>query len=210
MTVSTGHRLWLLLLPLTAASCLDLDALQRGGQPPAQSPADAAPPADLAALPASACKSGRGAPLSERAVACQATLTRPGDITSSCGPGWALCEALPVSAEACASLTGGFFASSQRGSQLHVPPGPGLACTWSGPRADVDQRFLFGCGGGVGGVKTMYDSPVACGGYTRALLCRNGSAEAPTTWDCLIGSRPGDADFVDVTNAGEGGVLCCR
>lgn len=198
------------LLPLLLAACFDLDALQSGrGQPPSQTPADAGPPADLAALPATACRSGRGTPLSERAVACQAVLAKPGDITNSCGSGWNLCESLPVSAEVCAALPGGFYASNQRGSQLHVPPGPGLACTWSGPRADVDQRFLFGCGGGS--TKTMYESPVTCGGFARALLCRNGSAEAPTTWDCLIGSRPGDADFADIVNTdGTGGVLCCR
>jgi hypothetical protein len=210
MTASTSHRRWLIPIIL-AASCLDLDALQSGrGQPAAQAPTDAGPPADLAALPATACRSGRGTPMTERAVACQAVLAKPGDITAACGMGWSLCESIPVPAEVCASLAGGFFASSQRGSQLHVPPGPSLACTWSGPRADVDQRFLFGCGGGGGSTKTMYESPVTCGGFMRALLCRNGSAEAPTTWDCLIGSRPGDADFADVTNAGEGGVLCCR
>jgi hypothetical protein len=197
----------LLVISLLLSACLDLDALQRG-QPAAQSPTDAGPPADLAALPATACRSGRGTPLSERAVACQAVLARSGDITSSCGAGWALCESLPVSAEVCAALPGGFYASSQRGGQLHVPPGPSLACTWSGPMADVNQRFLLGCGGT--GVKTLYESPVTCGGFARALLCRNGSAEASTSWDCLIGSRPGDSDFADVVNTGEGGVLCCR
>lgn len=199
----------LLVISLLLSACLDLEALQRGGQPPAQSPADAAPPADLAALPMAACRSGRGTPLSERAVACQANLTRPGDITNSCGMGWSLCESLPTTPEVCASLAGGFFASSQRGGQLHVPPGPSLACTWSGPMADVNQRFLLGCGGT--GVKTLYESPVTCGGFARALLCRNGSAEASTSWDCLIGSRPGDADFADVVNTdNQGGVLCCR
>ncbi len=85
-----------------------------------------------------------------------------------------------------------------------------MVCSWSGPMADVDQRFLFGCGGG-GGAKTLYESTVACGGFGRALLCRNGSPEAPTSWDCLIGSRPGDADFADISNKdGTGGVLCCR
>lgn len=156
----TSHPVTL-VCALALPSCLDLEALQRGGQPAAQSPTDAGPPADLAALPATACKSGRGTPLTERAVACQANLSRPGDITAACGSGWSLCESIPVPAEVCASLAGGFFASSQRGSQLHVPPGPSLACTWSGPRADVDQRFIFGCGGGV---KTLYDSPVTCGG----------------------------------------------
>jgi hypothetical protein len=210
MTLSTGRRRWL-LLPIIglAAACLDLEALQRGGQPPSQAPADAAPPADLAALPMAACKSGRGTPMTERAVACQANLSRPGDITAACGSGWSLCETIPTTPEGCAGLSGGFYASSQRGSQLHVPPGPSLACTWSGPRADVDQRFLFGCGGA--GVKTLYESPMPCGGFGRTLLCRNGSAEAATTWDCLIGSRPGDSDFADVTNTdGTGGVLCCR
>lgn len=206
MTVSTGLRRWL-ILPILAASCLDLDALQRG-QPAAQSPTDAAPPADLAALPATACRSGRGTPLTERAVACQANLSRPGDITAACGSGWSLCETIPTTPEACASLPGGFYASMQRGSQLHVPPGPSLICTWNGPRADVDQRFLFGCGSTP---KTMYESPVSCGGYTRALLCRNGGAEAATTWDCLLGGRPGDVDFADIVNTdGTGGVLCCR
>lgn len=196
------------LLPLLLAACLDLDALQRGGQPPAQVPMDAAPP-DLAALPLSACRSGRGTPIASTAVACQAVLAKPGDITNSCMPGWSLCESLPTTPEVCASLAGGFFASSQRGGQLHVPPGPSLACTWSGPMADVNQRFLLGCGGT--GVKTLYESPVTCGGFARALLCRNGSAEASTSWDCLIGSRPGDADFADVVNTdNQGGVLCCR
>lgn len=207
MTASVRHPALFVMLILTA--CLDLDALQSGrGQPAAQTPADAAPPADLAALPMAACRSGRGTPLSERSVACQAALAKPGDITNSCGMGWSLCETIPTTPEACASLTGGFYASSQRGSQLHVPPNPSLICTWSGPRADVDQRFLFGCGSTP---KTMYESPVSCGGYTRALLCRNGGAEAATTWDCLIGSRPGDVDFADVTNTDQaGGVLCCR
>lgn len=146
--------------------------------------------------------------MTERAVACLAVLSRPGDITAACGSGWSLCESLPVSAETCAALPGGFYASNQRGSQLHIPPGPSLTCTWSGPRADVDQRFLFGCGSGV---KTLYDSPVTCGGFARALLCRNGSAEASTSWDCLLGSRPGDVDFADVVNTDQaGGVLCCR
>lgn len=209
MTSPTSHPLrWLLLLLLLLAGCLDLDSLQSGrGQGAAQAPSDAATPADLAALPASACRSGRGTTITDRAVACLATLMRPGDVTSSCGSGWSLCDSLPTTPEACAALSGGFFASAQRGSQLHVPPGPGLACTWSGPRADVDQRFIFGCGSTT---KTLYESPVPCGGFTRALLCRNGSAEASTVWDCLIGSRPGDVDFADVTNAGEGGVLCCR
>lgn len=198
----------LLVISVLLSACLDLDALQRG-QPPSQAPTDAGPPADLAALPLSACRSGRGTPLGERAVACQANLTRPGDITNSCGMGWSLCESLPTTPEVCASLAGGFFASSQRGGQLHVPPGPSLACTWSGPMADVNQRFLLGCGGT--GVKTLYESPVTCGGFARALLCRNGSAEASTSWDCLIGSRPGDADFADVVNTdNQGGVLCCR
>ena len=202
-------RLSQVAISVALMGCLDLDALQRGGQPATSTQADAAPPPDLAALPLSACRSGRGTPLGERAVACLATLRQPNDITNSCGMGWSLCETLPTNAEACAALAGGFFASSQRGSQLHVPPGPSLACTWNGPRADVDQRFLFGCGGA--GVKTLYDSPIACGGFSRALLCRNGSAEAATTWDCLIGSRPGDVDFADVFNTdGTGGVLCCR
>jgi hypothetical protein len=203
----TSHPVTL-VCALALPACLDLNALQRGGQPPSQAPTDAAPPADLAALPLSACRSGRGTPLSERAVACQAVLAKPGDITNSCGSGWALCETIPTTPEVCASLTGGFYASSQRGSQLHVPPGPSLACTWSGPRADVDQRFLFGCGSTL---KTTYDAPVPCGGFQRVILCRNGSAEAPTTWDCLIGSRPGDSDFADIVNTdGTGGVLCCR
>lgn len=200
----------LFVISLLLSACLDLDALTVGrGQPPGDAQSDAAPPADLAALPMAACRSGRGTPLSERAVGCQAALAKPGDITSSCGSGWTLCASLPTTPEACAALTGGFFASSQRGSQLHIPPGPGLACTWSGAMADVNQRFIFGCGGGS--TKTLYDSSVPCGGFTRALLCRNGSAEAPTVWDCLIGSRPGDVDFADVVNTDLlGGVLCCR
>lgn len=198
----------LLVISLLLSACLDLDALTASrGQPPVDAQSDAASPSDLATLPAIACKSGRGTPLSDRAVACQAVLSRSGDITSSCGSGWSICDSIPTTPEACAALSGGFFASAQRGSQLHVPPGPGLACTWSGPRADVDQRFLLGCGT----AKTTYESPVPCGGFTQAMLCRNGAAEASTVWDCLIGSRPGDVDFADVINTdGGGGVLCCR
>ena len=145
--------------------------------------------------------------MTERAVACQAALSRPGDIATSCSMGWSLCSSNPTTPEACASLPGGFFASSQRGSQLHVPPNPSLACTWGGAQADVDQRFLFGCGS----AKTFYDSPSLCGGFSRALLCRNGMAEGPTTWDCLIGNPPSDADFASVVNTDKlGGVLCCR
>lgn len=153
-----------------------------------------------------ACKSVNGIVLGPGAVACQATLAKSGDIFAACKPGFSPCQSNPVTQQACASLPGGFYASAQRGSQLHIPPTTALNCTWNGLQADVNQRFLLGCGTTA---KTTYESPVACNGFTRALLCRNGSAEGPTTWDCLIGSVPGDADFADVKNTGEGGVLCC-
>lgn len=155
-----------------------------------------------------ACKSGAGIVLSLTAseVACQATLTKTGDIFSACKPGFGPCTSNPLPPQACAALPGGFYVGAARASQLHIPPTTALTCTWGGPQADVNQRFLMGCGTTA---KTVYDSPVACNGFTRALLCRNGSAEGPTTWDCFIGSVPGDVDFADVKNTGEGGVLCC-
>ena len=58
--------------------------------------------ADLALIPTTACKLGRGTPLTDHAVSCLATLAMTGDIMNSCGSGWSLCASSPTTPEACA------------------------------------------------------------------------------------------------------------
>jgi hypothetical protein len=186
------------------------------GGPPcgAQSSADGGsqdpPPWDPQAKPSatSGCRSGMGYVLSEHAVACPGVLMQQGDVTSQCGDGWSLCPLSPLPPDRCASVPWGFFAAMPRGMQFHVPPSETLQCLWSGEGADVDQRFLFGCGSTP---KTTYSAPLPCGGFSQAVLCRNGAAEAPMTCDCLLGAVPGDKDFASVTNPNPAdGILCCK
>lgn len=153
------------------------------------------------------CRSGTGYVLGPNAVACPAVLAAPGDITSMCGDGWELCPLNPLTVERCNTVPWGFFAASPRGMQLHVPPDESLVCSWSGPGSDANQRFLLGCGTTA---KTPYDLPIPCGGFSRAVICNSGGAEAPTTWACPFGAVPGNEDFARVTQPNPtDGVLCC-
>jgi hypothetical protein len=165
--------------------------------------------------PVGGCRSGMGYSLTEKASACPGTWTiQLGGVgyIGLCADGWAPCYSNPITAEKCASIKVGFFASHNLGWQKNpLPQDKTMLCPDSGQQEPSDSyRGLFGCGTERDAVASV---SVHCGQFSVLVRCVESPQGGPA-WTCQHATDGNTYSYITHPGAGSGpyksGTLCCR